>query len=618
MSESKPFACHAVGLVMLVACVSGVTVLTGCGQNASQAFKKVGSSLGGNTPPRSEPSPQLAQPPQFSTDSAGLPASTGAENSLTQPAPAGDSPDKRLAVPQVWHRDRRQPSFARVYVGDRNSLELVSLHVTVTVEGPRARTLVDHIFRNPHGRQLEGTFEYPLPTGASASYFAMFLGQTRTTLPPRWGRANTPALPDLARLTPAQVVKQVDTADWGRLQEGRVVAKPKALETYEEIVRGRIDPALLEYAGGNTFSGRVFPIPARGYNRILIAYEELLPAGDAGVHYRFPLPDCKLTDLQLTLRASADDCREPVFQPADAAKEERGGQLVFSKIWKEQGPGGDAVFAFQPPRPECQAISGRQGESGPLYLYTRIRRDLRVAQGAPFARHAVFLLDTSLSEDQGRFDVSMKLLRRILENDPDIQHFNILTFDVGTRWVEPGGWLPNSPAGRDKAFERLDGLLLEGATDLSAALERLVRPGFAVDPGTPLNVFLLSDGQITWGEPDVAALVARFESRCPCPTRFHCYRTGLGADNLELFEALTRKGGGIYNVFGEADLTAASQAHRHQCLRVERVRFTGNSTVSDALVAGRRAAVYPGGRAGRHIPGQAVCGGVRHQSRRLR
>ena len=32
---------------------------------------------------------------------------------------------------------------------DKNSLDLVSLHVSVSVEGPRARTLVDHIFRNP-------------------------------------------------------------------------------------------------------------------------------------------------------------------------------------------------------------------------------------------------------------------------------------------------------------------------------------------------------------------------------------------------------------------------------------------------------------------------------------
>src|SRR5204863_9585258 len=128
-------------------------------------------------------------------------------------------------TPEVWRRDRRRPSFARVYVGDvggSKALELVSLHVTITVEGPRARTLVDHVFRNPHDRRLEGTFEYPLPTGASPSYFAMFLGQTRDTVPPRFARrGRAPSEEILARLEPQQLVRHVDSDDWGRLHEAR-------------------------------------------------------------------------------------------------------------------------------------------------------------------------------------------------------------------------------------------------------------------------------------------------------------------------------------------------------------------------------------------------------------
>src|SRR5262249_34575208 len=120
-------------------------------------------------------------------------------------------------------------------------------------------------------------------------------------------------------------------------------------------------------------------------------------------------------------------------------------------------------------------------------------------------------------------------------------------------------------------------------------------PGLALAAGTPLDVFLLSDGQVTWGESDVKTLVARFEDRCPFRTRVHCYRTGMGADNLELFEALTRKGGGIIHCFTEADLPAAARAHRSHCLQVERVRFAGGPEASDILVAGRRAAIYPGG-----------------------
>jgi hypothetical protein len=137
--------------------------------------------------------------------------------------------------------------------------------------------------------------------------------------------------------------------------------------------------------------------------------------------------------------------------------------------------------------------------------------------------------------------------------------------------------------------------VLEGATDVGAALDRLCEPPPGLPEKAPVDCFFLSDGHATWGETEVAPLVARFESRCPFPTRFHCYLTGLGAENGELFEALIRRGGGVFACRGEGDLVAAAVAHRNQCLRVEKVHFVGGPSASDVLVAGRRAAVYPGG-----------------------
>jgi von Willebrand factor type A domain len=504
---------------------------------------------------------------------------------------------KKPEQPQVWKRNG-PPTFARVFVGDGNSLELVSLRVSVTVEGPRARTLIDHVFRNPHDKQLEGTFEYPLPTGASPSYFAMFLGQTRDTAPPLFARrGDVPALSEnaLVALAPDQLVKHVNTDDWGRLQEARITSKEKALQTYEDVVRTRVDPALLEYAGGNTFRGRVFPIPARGYNRVLIAYEEELPVVNEQVRYRFPLPDCKPVDVSFALSANSDECKEPVFLPKDTKKEDGGGRLNYQRTWTGEGPGGEAVFSFTPKDAQVQAISGRQSESGPLHFYARIRPDLKVEKAKPFTKQAIFLLDTSLSEHPDRFDLNMKLLKAILESDKEIEKFNVLTFNVGTAWVEPKGWLSNNADGRETVFKRLDGLVLEGATDVSAALNALNAPPAGLDKGTSLDAFVLSDGQITWGDSDATTLVTRFEAKNPFRTRFHCYRTSIGADNLELFSALTRRGGGTYNCFKPDDVATAAKAHQSQCLQIESVKLVGGPASSDVLVAGRKAAVYPGG-----------------------
>jgi hypothetical protein len=502
-------------------------------------------------------------------------------------------------TPKVWHREASRPTFARVYVGDKTSLELVSLHVSVTVEGPRARTLVDHVFRNPHDRQLEGTFEYPLPAGASPSYYAMFLGATRDAIPARRFRpqevtpGKTPIPPE--SLPPKLLARQVDTADWGRLQEARVVSSEKAAEAYEEVVRGRVDPALLEYASGNTFRGRVFPIAPKGYNRVILAYEETLPVTGSRLLYRFALPGCTLHEMRFTLQADPRQCKDATFLPKDARKESTDALVSFSRTWSDTTPRGEVLFSAKPADATVQATSGKRPDGGPLYLYARLCPELpRVAKEEPFGKHAVFLLDTSLSEHPRRFDVSMQLLKAILEADTDVQHFNVLCFNAGAAWLEPKGWLPNTKAGRAAALARLDGLLLEGATDLSCALEKLIAPGIPLEKGTPMCCFLLSDGHLTWGQTEPGPLVARFRQRCGFPVRFFCYRTGLGEENAELYDALTREGGGVFQCFGAHEVASAAAAHRRQCLEVQSVRFMG-AEASEVLVSGRRSAVYPGG-----------------------
>ncbi|MBY0228541.1 MAG: hypothetical protein K2W96_04595, partial [Gemmataceae bacterium] len=470
--------------------------------------------------------------------------------------------------------------------------------MSVQLDGARARTLVDHVFRNPHDRQLEGTFEYPLPAGASPSYYAMFLGAARADAPPRRfppaQAGKPPLLPEM--MAPAQLARQVDVADWGKLQEARVVSPKKAAEAYEETTRQRIDPALLEYASGNTFRGRVFPIAPKGSNRVIVAYEETLPVIGERLTYRYALPGTKLHEMRFGLSADPAQLKEPTFAPKEARKGRTDSRIGYDHSWTDAKPEGEIVFTAKPKDAAIQHASGKQGDKGPFYLHARVRPDLarlsKLAGAEPFARHAVFLLDTSLSADRDRCDVSMKLVRKILAKDEGITHFNVIAFNAAAAWIHPKGWLPNTKEGRDKALSLLDGILLEGATDLGAALDKLASPPFPFVKGTPVAAFLLSDGHLTWGETDPAPLVARFRASANNPARFFCYRTGLGQENAELFDLLSREGGGVFQCFGEAEVEAAATAHSSECLQVKSVTLEGGKEV---LVAGRRAAVYPGG-----------------------
>ena len=520
-------------------------------------------------------------------------------------APKKESPDGKKGksgkeASKRWKRSKGRPSFARVYVGGGNSLELERMRVTVRVEGARARTVVDHVFKNPHDKQLEGTFEYPLPAGASVCYYGMYLSPNQKRAPEFFDDGTIGELPPgMVAMLPTDDVLKKSNPKWGELRVARVVKKETARKVYEEIVRRSIDPALLEYAGGNTFRGRVFPIPPKGFNRVVIAYEETIDVADGKLRYRFALPDCKLGLLHVTGTTAKASITSESWSPGKgAARKEHDGRIVYEHAWEAQakGPGGELVWDLTPKDARVQTVAGKDPSSAQRAFYTRVRPELPSEVKAAFAKHAVFLLDTSLSEDPDRFNVNVAILREILEQDTSIAKFNVACFDVGAWWLAPGGWVDNDAEGRKRLFGTLDKVLLEGATDLGAAFDLLAKVDWDGATKTPLNVFLLSDGQINWGDRKVERHMRELAAAGRFDARYFCYRTGLSAENLQLFAKLTRKGGGVFNAFTTAMAKKVALAHRRTSFVVDSIRAkTDAGEVRDLVVAGRKAAVFPGG-----------------------
>jgi len=135
--------------------------------------------------------------------------------------------------------------------GKQIPLKLNKFELKVEVVDNIAITTMDMTFFNDLDRQLEGELVFPLAEGQTVSRFAMEIK--------------------------------------GKLREGVVVEKQKGQKVFEAIVRRRIDPALLEWTPGNNFKARIFPIPAKGIKRIVIAYEQELKTEDNAYVYKIPL-----------------------------------------------------------------------------------------------------------------------------------------------------------------------------------------------------------------------------------------------------------------------------------------------------------------------------------------
>src|SRR5437016_10472506 len=108
---------------------------------------------------------------------------------------------------------------------DLPPLAMVNHRVNVAIEDQVAITRIEQVFRNHTDRQLEATYVFPVPRGASVDKFAMWVN--------------------------------------GREVRGELVEADKARQTYTDIVRRTQDPGLLEYMGNNLLRLKVFPVLPR-------------------------------------------------------------------------------------------------------------------------------------------------------------------------------------------------------------------------------------------------------------------------------------------------------------------------------------------------------------------
>ncbi|HPH02910.1 MAG TPA: VIT domain-containing protein [Spirochaetota bacterium] len=168
-------------------------------------------------------------------------------------------------------------------------MKLTALKASVEVVGKVAVTTYDMTFFNGNNAILEGQFVFPLGEGQTVSRFAMDVN--------------------------------------GRLREGVVVEKDKGRQVFDTVVRSQIDPGLLEWTKGNTFRARIYPIPAKGYKRVVIAWEqELDEAGSAGLLYRLPLA---FTDTVENFSINVTVIEQELAPRTDSANEL--GNLTFSR-----------------------------------------------------------------------------------------------------------------------------------------------------------------------------------------------------------------------------------------------------------------------------------------------
>ena len=374
--------------------------------------------------------------------------------------------------------------------------------VTVTIEDQVATTRVDQVFVNDYDWEVEGTYIFPLPPGATVSNFTMWVD--------------------------------------GEPIEAEVLPADEARAIYEDIVRRRRDPALLEYVGRDVVQARIFPIPPGEERRIQLEYTQVLPVENGMVRYVYPLDTERFSAMPLEEVSIHVEIRSPdpiraVYSPThqDRVFVERDGEYRAtvgyeeSDVWPDQDF--ELIYTVNPEDVGLNLLSYRESDDDGFFLLLvapTVETGERVQP-----KDVLLVLDTSGSMEGEKLQQAKEALAYVLEHLNEEDRFNVIAFSTGLQ-TYAADLRPASEA--EEAIGWVRRLPAVGGTDINRALlEALAQ----VDPERPTVLIFLTDGQPTEGVTEIDQILANI--RAAAGPNVRLFPFGVGDDvNTLLLDAL--------------------------------------------------------------------------------
>lgn len=407
-------------------------------------------------------------------------------------------------------------------------LAMLNHKVTIAIEDQVAVTRVEQTFRNHTPRQLEATYLFPVPRGASVDRFTMWVD--------------------------------------GKETKGELVEAGKAREIYTSIVRRTQDPGLLEYLDHNLFRMRVFPVPPNGDQKVSLRYNSVAAKEGKLVEHVYPLKvDGKAVETlesfvieatvksqhgvinvyspthPLTLKRISDNEVQVSFDKSKGALD-RHFQLYYSTGKEDVG---------------LTALSHRPlaAEKGFFTLLISPRFSLGESQRIP--QDVVLVMDTSGSMRGAKMDQARKALKYCLEQLKPTDRFGLMSFATTVNPYEER-LLDASSEQMQRAKRWVDDLDATGGTAINAALEAALKMRSS-DAARPFTVVFFTDGLPTIGETDIDRIFKNFIARNTASTRVFTF--GVGDDvNAALLDQLAESSRALSTYVRPAEDIAAKVA----------------------------------------------------------
>jgi Ca-activated chloride channel family protein len=379
-------------------------------------------------------------------------------------------------------------------------VERTSREVRVTLDGRVLRYEVTEQWTN-RGRAIgEADYVLPLPKGA--------------------------AFEDLAL--------EID----GEMVTGEALGAGEARRIYEEIVRQRRDPALVEWMGLGVLRTRIFPIQPGETRTVKVRFRAVAEREGDALRVDVPAPRGQGTNsgTALSLRWPAGEGFGEAWSPTHRVIVARDGERRIARVMDANG----TVTMLIPVRDNDRAAisvltHAPQGEDG--YALITLAPPMLVSRAT--ARDVTFVIDVSGSMAGEKLVQAKAAGRQLLGSLGREDRFRIIAISNDVDEFRDG-WTAATAAERARAEAWLSDLRAVGGTNIAGALESALEADEA--RGRLSLVLFLTDGAPTVGERRAERLAARAGELRGARRVF---TFGLGADvNASLLEQVALDGAG--------------------------------------------------------------------------
>ena len=353
------------------------------------------------------------------------------------------------------------PEVKVVNERNANPMVLQDLSIDILVIGQTAVTTMEMTFYNPNTRVMEGEFQFPLADGQQVSRFALDIN--------------------------------------GKMREGVVVDKALGRKAFEDIVRRGIDPGLLEKTEGNNFKARVYPMPAKGTRRVLIAFEQELHERNGQDYYFLPITaNTTLKNFKVRTEVVSRFVKADIQNSLQLDFKQARNSYI-SEVSQQNFALNQNIALTFPKIEKPQSISATKGNK--TYCYGNIALATAQPKNRPIPTEIGILWDAShsaINRDRAKEFAFLDAYFKALKNVKVVlSSFNIRTDKTLTFEVKNGNW--------QALKSHLENLPYDGATD-----------GNAIDFNLKTDeILLFSDGIFNFGSKDFSVNDAVKQAKTP-------------------------------------------------------------------------------------------------------